>query len=142
MKDLNYLGPGVPLMFTFIKMSIVLLTILLVLFSIYAMVSNLQGKSCLPENGCDDSVFLRMSIANKIQDQSSITVQNYLLMTFIILFIFIIQFMIYTIRKGDQRSDAEINSPSDYSLLITQLPEGVAEKDILEMIHEERHYID
>ena len=123
-------------MFIFMRMSILLLTLLFLVHSIYAMVTNLQGQSCNPATGCDNSIFLRLSIANKIQNDTTITIQNYLLMTFIILFLLFMQFLIYSIRKGDQKSDDQINSPSDYSLLISQLPDGVAEKDILEMVHE------
>ena len=63
-------------------------------------------------------------------------------MGFIILFFFILQWLIYTMRKGDHKNDQLINSPSDYALLVSQLPKGVVERDILDMVHEERHYID
>jgi hypothetical protein len=141
-KELVYLGPGVPLMFIFTRMSMVLLTIFTLTFSLYAMITNFQGKSCDQSTGCDSSIFVKLSIANKILNSSSINIQNYLLMAFILLFMFIFQFMIFVMRKADKKSDELINSPSDYSLLVSQLPRGSTERDILEMVHEERHYID
>lgn len=45
-------------------------------------------------------------------------------------------------RKKERSTDDQIDSPSDYSILISQLPEGSTERDIVKMIEEERKFID
>lgn len=141
-KELIYLGPGVPLMFIFMRMAMLLLTIFTLVFGVYALYSNIQGKSCDIHGQCDGTIFENLSIANKIDDESSINIQNYLLAAFIFLFLLVFHFLIFTMRKADKKTDALINSPSDYSLLVSQLPPGTTERDLLDMVHEERHYID
>jgi hypothetical protein len=133
-KELIFLGPGVPLLFIFARLGILLLVILTLFFSIFAVVTNLRGDSCDIASNCQTSIFVRLSIANKIYDSYDINIQNYLLVGFIGQLILWMQLMLYMIRRTDQRSDELINSPSDYSLMISQLPEGWTVNDVLEMI--------
>ena len=111
------------------------------MFSIYAVVSNVRGDSCEGDSKCDDSLFVRVAIANKIYDENSINIQNYLLATFILTFLFMLQYLIYIMRKNERKSDELINSPSDYSILVSQLPEGTTDRDLLKMVVEERPFL-
>ena len=99
-----FLGPGVPLLFIFARLATLLLILLAVLFSIFALVSNDKGNNCV-NSACSDSIFVRLSIANKIFDERSINAQNYLLVVFLVFYIFFLQYLIYMARKTDQRCD-------------------------------------
>lgn len=131
-----------PLLFVFTRIAILLLISLFLLYGIYALVSNLTGSGCDISTTCQNSIFVDLSIANKIYDAKSLSIQNYLLTGFIFLYILFIQYLTYFMRKKERSTDDQIDSPSDYSILISQLPEGSTERDIVKMIEEERKFID
>lgn len=133
-KELTFLGPGVPLLFVFTRLTILLLVGLMLVFSVYALVSNLTGDSCSNGANCEDSIFLRLSIANKITDTKSLTIQNYLLAAFLFLYVLFIQYLTYFMRLKERKSDEQIDSPSDYSIMVSELPEGTTERDLLRMV--------
>lgn len=45
-SQLAFLGPGLPLFFTYIKASILILVVLSVIFCLFAVISNVLGKGC------------------------------------------------------------------------------------------------
>ena len=55
--ELVYLGPGVPLMFIFMRMVMVLLTIFSLTFGVYALYSNITGSNCQTHQQCDGTIF-------------------------------------------------------------------------------------
>ena len=63
-------------------------------------------------------------------------------MGFILVYIVFLQFLIYQVRRINQRSDELINSPSDYSLMISELPEGWSVPDIVGLIDGQRVALD
>ena len=132
------LGPGVPLLFILNRVSILLLLLLTLVFGIYAIISNFNGESCSRAPSCDESVFVKLSLSNKIFDSRSVDIQNYLLMGFVIVYIFFLQFLIYSVRKTTKTSDELINSPSDYALMVSQLPEGWKIGDVLDIVKQQR----
>jgi Ca2+/Na+ antiporter len=100
-----FLGPGVPLLFIFGRMAALLLLIFTLVFCIYGLISNIRGDTCSLSADCIVSLFVRMSLANKIFDAASINIQNFLLVVFIFLYIPFLQLLIYLVRKTDQRAD-------------------------------------
>ena len=105
-----FLGPGVPLLFIFTRVSTLLLFLMTLLFSIFALVTNMAADNCSSTQSnssqvCSTSIFVRLSIANKIFDERSINIQNYLLVVFLLFYIAFLQLLIYATRRTDQRSD-------------------------------------
>lgn len=133
-KELVFLGSGVPLLFVFIQNGIIILTVFTLVFSIYAIITNFKGNSCVVDKLCEDDTFDKLSLSNKIHDNQSIMIQTYLISGFLLLYLFLTQYLIYRIRKNNKICDEIINSPSDYSIIIKNLPEIVDEKDIERLV--------
>jgi hypothetical protein len=129
-----FLGPGVPLLFVFIQNGMLALVLLIVIFFFYSLLTNLFGNSCEFNTKCIQDVFNELSISNKINDNQSLMVQTYLVAAYILIYIVFSQYMIFRVRQRNDKCDEIINSPSDYSIIIKNLPEYVEKKDIEEMI--------
>lgn len=67
--------------------------------------------------------------------------QNYLVMVTILLMIIVMQYVRRQSRILEAECDRMIDSPSDYSMILKQLPEGYTEADILEMINNRRKFL-
>ncbi len=65
---LAYLGPGVPLLFAFIKNSIIMLLLLLLVFVGFALTTNVFGTYCEAKDACSDNIFDKLAIINKITE--------------------------------------------------------------------------
>lgn len=96
---LAYIGPGIPLMFTFIKNSIILLMALSGIFVSFAVYSNIKGGSCANKGSCSENVFDTLSIINKVSEEAYLSIQNYMLLGFVLLCIFLFQYFRYSFRK-------------------------------------------
>lgn len=98
-----------------------LLICLLAVFCVYALDSNWKGNSC----DCGDSYSSRItkfSVINKLGDSRALSIQTILCAAFIIIYFFFNQWLVRRIRKKNVKCDEVINSPSDYSIIITHLP--------------------
>lgn len=66
---LAYLGPGIPLLFSFTQNSIIFLVLLAVIFAAFAIYSNITGNYCSIAGACSDSTIGgyvdKVSIFNK-----------------------------------------------------------------------------
>lgn len=67
--------------------------------------------------------------------------QNYLVMVTILLMIVVMQYVRRQSRILEAECDRMIDSPSDYSMILKQLPSGYTEADILEMIKNRRKFL-
>lgn len=61
-------------------------------------------------------------------------IQTYLVAGYLIIYLIFSQHMIFRVRQRNDKCDEIINSPSDYSIIIKNLPEYVEEKHIQEMV--------
>jgi hypothetical protein len=61
-------------------------------------------------------------------------IQTYLVAAFLLIYILFSQYMIFRIRMRNEKCDELINSPSDYSIIIKNLPEHVQQHQIEAMI--------
>ena len=52
----------------------------------------------------------------------SLTIQNFTLLAFVILSVFLMQYFRYRFRKVEDECDDIITSPSDYALILRRLP--------------------
>lgn len=53
-----------------------------------------------------------------------------------------LQYMLKRVRETNERCDELINTPSDYSIIIKDLPEVVTIRDISDLIEEHRKFLD
>ena len=105
------------------------LLLLLGVFSSYALYSNAKGNDC----DCGDSYSSRvtkLSITNKLNDSKAIGMQTALCAVFMICYFIFSQWLIFRIRKKNAECDEIIDSPSDYSLLISHLPPDTTEEEL------------
>jgi hypothetical protein len=105
------------------------LLLLLGVFSSYALYSNAKGNDC----DCGDSYSSRvtkLSITNKLNDSKAIGMQTALCAVFMICYFIFNQWLIFRIRKKNAECDEIIDSPSDYSLLISHLPPDTTEEEL------------
>ena len=105
------------------------LLLLLTVFSSYALYSNLKGNNC----DCADTYSNRetiLSVTNKLNDSKSIGMQTALCAVFMICYFFFNQWLILRIRKKNVECDEVIETPSDYSLIVSNLPPNVTEEEI------------
>jgi hypothetical protein len=121
-RELVFLGPGVPLLFVFIQNGVAILLVLTLVFSVYATISNLMGDSCILSSKCIEDIFNKLSLSNKIDNNQSVVIQTFLIALYLFLYLVLAQLLIYRIRKSNEICDEIINSPSDYSIIMKNLP--------------------
>jgi hypothetical protein len=139
--QLSFLGVGLPLFFSYLRYSILLLFILALVFCIFGLYTNIVSKDCEKDGTCEINIFNTLSIVNKKDENNYLSIQNYILLTFVVLSIFIFQFFRYRFRKIVDDIDESIASPADYSIIFKRLPKGTTEKDIEEVIERRRGFL-
>lgn len=120
-----FLGPGIPLYFTFLRNSILLLLLLGIVFTAFAFYSNVTGKDCKGTDACSGNIFDTFAIINKTSLQGYLSIQNYTVLAFTIIFLFAMQGFRYSFRKVEDDCDDAVDSPSDYAMILRRLPDGV-----------------
>lgn len=123
------MGPGVPLFFKFLQNSIILLIVLSLVFCIFALYSNIVSTDCVDTDKCK-SPFDTISIINKASQEDFLSIQNYILVAFVLLSFIILQYFRYSFRKVEDDCDDAIDSPSDYAMILRRLPPEVEVADI------------
>lgn len=106
---LAYIGPGIPLLFEFIKNSIILLLVLTLVFVAFALYSNIKGGNCNTSGTCTD-VFETLAIVNKVSEENYLSIQNYTVLAFSVLSIVVLQYFRYRFRKLEDECDDLITS--------------------------------
>lgn len=82
------------------------MTAFMLVFAIYATISNWLGTSCTEDvDKCIADIFNKLSLSNKITDNESVMVQTYLIAGFLLIFLFLIQLMLYRVRKNNEICD-------------------------------------
>jgi hypothetical protein len=128
--DLSFLGPGVPLFFLFLKSAIILLLMMLVIFSAFALYSNIMSNDCLQNDKCSLDSFNTLSIVNKENNQDFLSIQAYLSLLYVVLSVAFFQVLRLQARRLEQECDEIVSSPSDYAIVLRQLPKNIIEDDI------------
>ena len=104
------------------------------IFSIFALVTNAIGGDCSNLPDCKGNLFNTLSIVNKINKDDYLSVQNYVLLAFIMVHIFVMQYVRYRARKVEEECDEMVDTPSDYTIILRRLPPLTTKKDIEDMI--------
>ena len=79
-------------------------------------------------------VFNELSISNKINNSQNMMIQTYLVAGYLLIYMIFSQHMIFRVRQRNEKCDEIINSPSDYSIIVKNLPQHVEQSHIEEMI--------
>lgn len=120
--QLSFMGVGLPLFFSFLRYSIFLLFLLGLIFCIFGLYTNIVSQNCRTDNTCVENIFNTVSIVNKKNESSYLSIQNYILLTFVVLSIPIFQFFRYRFRLIVEDIDDFSASASDYSIILKRLP--------------------
>jgi len=115
-----------------------LLLTLILIVTTYAFLSNIFSDSCQKVVlKCNNDFYSLLSISNKLFDDVDLTVQIYLILVMTVFWILFVHIFIYRIRKIYYEHDVNLSTPSDYAIIIENLPDFVTTNDILEFI---KHY--
>lgn len=109
----------------------ILLLIFIAIVIFDSFLSNILEDSCDEGSlSCNNDLITRLSISNKLLAADSISVQVYLTFLMTGVWVIINQYIIYRLRKTEFECDFYIQSPSDYAILVSSLPESTTEFDI------------
>lgn len=72
----------------------------------------------------EDDIFSTLSIVNKFDEEAYMSVQNYVLLGFVVFFLPLMQVIRYVFRKVEADCDSVTESPSDYAVILKRLPPG------------------
>ena len=92
---LSFLGPGIPLFFNYIRLTVLLLTIMSIVFVSFSLASNLLTNDCPNFRVCAVDVFNFLAIINKGSNKLFMTIQTYLQLTFSIIAIVFFHYFRY-----------------------------------------------
>ncbi|CAD8069040.1 unnamed protein product [Paramecium sonneborni] len=135
---LSFLGSGFALFYNYLKYCIIILFIQLLVKQIHNLYTNFNGSYCshikrekmeghiIEEPYCPDSIFLRLSLANKLDNREALEMMQ--LLNFIS--IFIIMFLLIYFRKSQRQIDTTIDeeqlTPADYTICVKNIPTGLS----------------
>ena len=139
--ELSFLGSGLPLFFTFIRNAVILLFILSIIFCGFALYSNIVTGDCNPSDKCSNNAFDTLAIINKISSDAYLSIQNYVLLGFVVVSLFVFQCFRYNFRSVEDECDDIVDSPRDYAMILRRLPADTTTADIEEMIEERRGFL-
>lgn len=91
-------------------------------FSIFALYSNIVTGDCDPEDKCSNNAFDTLSLINKVSAEDYLSIQNYILLAYVVIFFFMIQCIRYRFRSVEDNCDDIVDSPSDYAMILRRLP--------------------
>ena len=112
-----------------------MLVVFTIIFAGYCLYSNLSSSYCgSSSTNCEHNIFNTISFANKMNNNDLLSIQNYILLTFVVINIVLFQFFRYNFRQIEEECDDIINSPSDYAVILRRLPEEITKEDIERMV--------
>ncbi|CAD8188436.1 unnamed protein product [Paramecium octaurelia] len=130
-KSLKFLGAGFPLFYNFLKFCILLLC-LQSLVAIFNVLSNYDGEFCQQqtlntisqqmEPNCQESIFLQLSIANKLNNSEVVVFIQKANLIMLIIMIILLQLFRRHQKKLDNQIDESQLTPSDYTIMVTNIP--------------------
>lgn len=97
----------------------------MLIYCVFGLATNIVSNNCKIENQCVFSIFNQLSLINKLNQPTYLSIQNYLLLAFVIFFVLLTHFIRFEVRKVIAKCDDLIDSPSDYAVMISRMPEGV-----------------
>ncbi|CAD8136214.1 unnamed protein product [Paramecium pentaurelia] len=134
---LSFLGSGFTLFYNYLKYCILILFITLLTKQLYNLYTNYQGNYCSQTKRekleghivelpfCSDSWFLKLSLANKLDNRQAL--EHVQILNFIN--IFIVMGVLLYFRKSQRQIDTDIDeellTPADYTVCVKNIPIGL-----------------
>lgn len=119
-EEIGYLGCGIPLYLSFMKLCLAVALLSSLVVAAPSLYFNYTGGSCDDSSNvlhCSKTLFLSLSVANKISQSGELTLQSYLISGNVVLVFLLLLFM----RRWMTELQMEIDlapSPSDYAVLL------------------------
>lgn len=117
---------------------IIMLLLMVLIFSAFAVYSNLVSSDCETKYDCLSDSFNTLSIINKESNSTYLSIQSYLAVGYVLVAILYLHYLRYRARQMEQECDEIVNSPSDYAIILRKLPKDTSEADIVELIERRR----
>lgn len=121
-KKLSFLGPGYPLFFFMMKSCIVMVTVFLLTFGVYALYSNYTTNYCAKDSTCYKTIINELSFYNAGENEEVIYIQQNLCLAVTILAVITMQYLRHKLKKIVQECDVLDLSISDFSLIVQHIP--------------------
>jgi len=118
---MSILGSGVVLLFMFKKTFSFILLSAVVIYAIFAIVTNLMGSSSTTVSECEDAYCeyrTKASSENKLEPGLFTIIQWWMGVGFCFVWIFILRMIKYFGKNADQNIDQCLNSSSDYAVIM------------------------
>ena len=134
-KSLNELGPGFPLYFDMLLWLTVGLVFLLLVVGIFCLIDNFDADRLVERNPDNEgNVLLEASLANFGTSKSPSVVQAWLHVVGVWIIL-----VLYSVLRARHRSmkrslDNAVITPSDYTVMITNLPANVTEQELSDFL--------
>lgn len=128
---LNELGPGFPLYFDMIFWLTVGLVLLLLVVGIFCLIDNFSAGRLIDRSKEDEgNVLLEASLANFGTTKSPSVVQAWLHMVGVWIILVLYTFLRVRHRGLKRSLDNSVITPSDYTVMVTNLPAAVSEHEL------------
>lgn len=127
--QLSYLGPGIPLYFTFAKSILFLLFVYICIFGVYGLISDIEGENC--KLNCGTETYTnKSSVFNIFDNFQTILIQKYIILG--LMMVSMIAFMIMRCYMYSLQIyiDQFLTTPSDFSLMVRDIPDSATKNDI------------
>jgi len=143
LESLYHLGSGNALYFSFVKCSIYLLLLMFIICGAFNLLSNVISGDCLNEaaatatdttNICTADFRLILSLANKRDDSSLISIQIWLNLAFIFVMMPFFHYIRYKHRRINSQVEKTSLTPADFTVQLSNLPLDATDEEILEWI--------
>lgn len=115
-----------------------MLVLLLLIVAIFGLITNTGSDDCAANPNCREDFFNPLSIANKVNQTEYLAIQSYLCLAYVVIIIIYFHYFRMEARKLEQDCDEQVDSPSDYAIILKRLPPDISEKDILNMVQAKR----
>lgn len=130
-KSLNELGPGFPLYFDMLKGLTVGLVFLLLVVGIYCLIDNFSADRLVERNPDNEgNLLLEASLANFGKTKSPSVVQAWLHVVGVWTMLALSSILRARHRNMKRSLDSAVITPSDYTVMITNLPATVSEQEL------------
>lgn len=84
---------------------------------------------------------MRISFLNSYEEENVTLIQLILIVLIVVFQTYAFLFVRYRMRQQKQKFDEILTSPSDFSIILRQLPKGTTERHIIETVNEFRRYL-
>ena len=139
-KEFSHLGASFPMFFQFIKFEILLLLISFGTSGVYGLVTNFLGNYCQTDLNFTSDFICKSSLMNKLDSLDALKQQSSANFLALMLMLIAIEYFRRSQRIIARDCQAKVPIPSQYSLMITNLPKDCTKEDIEQFLQEKKPF--